>query len=100
VNFIKPAILKFMVTLKPPPKAELLKRENEAWLKIKDIADIAIQDILEAAIPFTDLEAGEQDEISFSVMMTKNGGEMERYPWRGYITLTAPNPDFEAMMWQ
>jgi hypothetical protein len=50
-------------------------------------------------IPFSALQAKEKDEISFSVSVMKNGAEMERCPFRGYVTLAVPTPDFEAMMW-
>jgi len=29
----------------------------------------------------------------------KNGEEIERCPWRGYITYTVPTPDFESLLW-
>lgn len=91
--------MRILVWIKPSLKAELLKTKNGEWEKIKDIVDVAMQDILEIKIPFSDLNASEKDEINLSISIIKNGEEIERCPWRGYITLTVPTPEFEAMMW-
>ena len=99
INLIRPLHMRILVWIKPSLKAELLKTKNGEWEKIKDIVDVAMQDILEIKIPFSDLNASEKDEINLSISIIKNGEEIERCPWRGYITLTVPTPEFEAMMW-
>jgi alpha-amylase/alpha-mannosidase (GH57 family) len=99
VNLAKPSQIKIAVSIKPLLIAELLTKTDGEWKKIKDIPDIAVQDIFEIGIPFSDLNAGEKNEINLSVSVIKNGEEVERYPWRGHIALTVPTADFEAMMW-
>ena len=98
ISFSKPSQLKVSVSFKPL-RAELLGKTDEGWQRIKDIPDVAIQDIFEAGISFSDLNAHEKDEIIFSISILTNGEEIERCPTRGYISLTVPTPDFEAMMW-
>ena len=99
INIVKPSQIKIIISVKPSLKAELFGKSDEPWEKIKDISDVAVQDIFELGIPFIDLNAREKDEINLFISIIKNGEELERCPWRGYITLTVPTPDFEAMMW-
>ena len=100
LNIVKPVQFKIIVPIKlPSVKAELFEKKDEGWEKVKDITEIAIKDILEIGIPFNDLKAKEKDEMNIFVSIIKNGGEVERCPWRGCVTLTVPTPDFEAMMW-
>jgi alpha-amylase/alpha-mannosidase (GH57 family) len=99
INIVKPSQIKIIISVKPSLKAELFRKSNETWEKIKDISDVAVQDIFELGIPFIDLNAGEKDEINLFISIIKNGEEIERCPWRGYIALTVPTPEFEAMMW-
>ncbi len=99
INIVKPSQIKIIISVKPLLNAELFRKSDENWEKIKDISDFAVQDIFEIGISFTDLNAREKDEINLFISIIKNGEELERCPWRGYITLTVPTPDFEAMMW-
>ncbi len=99
VTFIKPSQFKVAITIQPAVKAELLKKSDGDWVVIKEIADVAVQDIFEIGVPFRDIDAKEKDEIDFFVSIIKNDEEIERHPWRGYISITVPTPDFEAMMW-
>lgn len=99
---IRPHGFRIYIPLKQG-KAILYKRgetsHEKGWLEVKEIADYAINDILECAISFNDLMAKEREEIDFFITVIKNGEEIERSPWRGYISVTVPTPDFEAMMW-
>jgi alpha-amylase/alpha-mannosidase (GH57 family) len=99
INIVKPSQIKITFPIKLSLKAELFIKGNGDWEKTKDINDVAIQDIFEIGIPFEDLKAKEKDEINLFISIMKNSEEMERCPWRGFITFTVPTPDFEAMMW-
>jgi hypothetical protein len=99
INLIKPGPVKIVVSVKPSLKAEVFKKSEGEWLKIKDIIEVAAQDILELGISFRDLDAREKEEINFFVFVLLNGEETERHPWRGYISVTVPTPDFEAFLW-
>ena len=57
VTFIKPSQFKVAITIKPVVKAELLKKSDGDWVVIKEIADVAVQDIFEIGVPFRDIDA-------------------------------------------
>jgi hypothetical protein len=99
ITIFKPSQSKIITYLDPPVTSHLLRKKDETWEKIKDITDVAARDIFEIKIPFADLDVREKDEISLCITILKNGEEIERCPWRGYITITVPTPDFEAMLW-
>lgn len=99
IYFVRPSDMKIIVTLQQPLKAGLFRKKNNTWENIKDLPDIAINDIFEISIPFNDLQAKENDEMALFMKILKNGEEIERCPWRGYITYTVPTPDFESLLW-
>lgn len=80
-------------------KGALFRKINNNWELIKEISEVAIQDIFEISIPFSDLSAKEKDEINLFISIRKGTEEIERCPWRGHITIDVPTEDFEAMMW-
>ncbi len=101
ILILKPSPYKITIPINPPPsKVELFQKDGEVWRKTNEITDFAIQDIFEIKIPFNIVKAHEGDEINVFVCVIKNGEEVERCPWRGFISFTVPTPDFEAMMWQ
>jgi alpha-amylase/alpha-mannosidase (GH57 family) len=99
IQIVKPSPTKIVFSTKPVLTAELYLRRDGEWDKIKDIPDVAMQDIFEIGIPFSDLNAKEKDELNLFISIIKNGEVIERSPWRGYISITVPTPDFEAMLW-
>ena len=100
IYVLKPLEFKIIVPIKPSSaKAELFENLKGDWVKVKDVTDFAIQDIFELKIPFHDLKSKEKDEMNIFVCIVKNSVEVERCPFRGFITFTVPTPDFEAMMW-
>ncbi len=101
ILILKPSPFKIVVPIKPLcSKADIFVRVGDSWEKIGEITDFAIQDILEIKIPFNRVNAQERDEMNIFVCVIINGEELERCPWRGFISFTVPTPDFEAMMWQ
>ncbi len=90
---------KIVVTIKPIVSAELFEKTGDDWKPIKKITDIEIRDIFEIGVPFSDLGAKEKDELNLFISVLKNGEEIERCPWRGYISLNVPTAEFEAMLW-
>ncbi|MBI5205215.1 MAG: hypothetical protein HZA11_09885 [Nitrospirae bacterium] len=100
INFSRPFPFRINVTPKGRfVNAELFEKKDEAWVKIKDITEVAMQDILEIAIPFKDINAKEKDELNLFVSAFKDREEIERCPWRGNLSITVPTPDFESIMW-
>lgn len=100
INVLKPIQFKTIIPIKPPStKAEIYENTKGKWIKIKDLTDFAIKDIFEIRIPFSDLKAKENDEIDIFICIDKNSLEVERCPFKGYISFIVPTPEFEAMMW-
>src|SRR3989304_417526 len=100
IYVLKPIQFKIIVPIKPSSnKAELIENIKGTWVKVKDVADVAITEIFELKIPFHDLKAKEKDEMNVFVCINKNSVEVERCPLRGYITFAVPTPEFEAIMW-
>jgi len=80
-------------------RGQLFEKKGDAWNKVKDIDEVAAQDVFEICIPFVDLKAKVKDEINFFISIRKGQEEIERCPWRGFISLSVPTEDFEAMLW-
>jgi alpha-amylase/alpha-mannosidase (GH57 family) len=99
INILKPSQMKIMAGIKPSLYAELFREIDDKIEKIRDITNVAIKDIFEMGISFNDLQAREKEEVNFYISFIRNDEEIERYPFRGYITFTVPTPDFELMMW-
>lgn len=98
-DIIAPRMRRIAVSFKPDLRAALFEKRDGIWSVLQDIDDLAVDDIFEMKIPFRLVEAKERDEIIFSVVLLREGEEIERCPSRGYIAVTVPTPDFEAMMW-
>jgi hypothetical protein len=61
---------------------------------------IAVDDVLEIALPLSDLRVTANGPISFVVDLIQGRQSVERVPAEGEIMLTVPSPEFEALMWQ
>jgi alpha-amylase/alpha-mannosidase (GH57 family) len=99
IQIVKPSPQKIVSSIKPALTAGLHIRKDGEWERIKDIPDVAMQDIFEICVPFSDMNVKENDELNLFISILKNGEEIERCPWRGYISITVPTSDFEAMLW-
>ncbi|HXX58647.1 MAG TPA: glycoside hydrolase family 57 protein [Thermodesulfovibrionales bacterium] len=99
VLIIKPFPYKVTTSLRDGGEAKIMTKTASGWIAVSGSADVAVADIFECALPFRDIKAKEHDELNFFLSLHKGDEEIERCPWRGYITITVPTPDFEAMMW-
>lgn len=100
INIVHPFTFKIIYDLqKSPSNAAIHEKVFEEWILVKTTENVAAKEIFEIEIPFADIKAGENDEIHFSIDIMRNGEEVERCPWRGYITVTVPMPYYEALMW-
>lgn len=103
VRFLKPKDLDIEVRIIPSERrvtAGLYQGENDRRSRVADINSVAANEIIELAVPFELLGARPNDEIHFFVTVERNGSEVEKWPYRGYILITVPTEDFEAMMWK
>lgn len=100
IDIVKPFELRIVINIREAsPDAVLFEKINENWKEVKTLQNVAAKDIVELEISFADLKAIEDDEINFCVNIMRNGDEIERCPWRGYITVTVPSPYYETLMW-
>ncbi|MCX6339155.1 MAG: glycoside hydrolase family 57 protein [Candidatus Aureabacteria bacterium] len=60
---------------------------------------IAIDRIIELAIPFRDLGFKKREEVCFYLQVKSGTLELERHPHGGYISFTVPAEDFELERW-
>jgi alpha-amylase/alpha-mannosidase (GH57 family) len=95
-----PSDIKITVPVKGTEiRASLYEKTKDTWIKAKEVADVAVLDIFEIGIPFSDLKAKENDELHLFISIRAGTEEIERCPWRGHISIKVPTPDFEALMW-
>ncbi|MCL4537831.1 MAG: glycoside hydrolase family 57 protein [Nitrospirae bacterium] len=100
INIVHPFTFKIVCDLhESPSSATIHERVFEEWIMAKSTENVAAKEIFEIEIPFADIKARENDEIHFSIDIMRNGEEVERCPWRGYITVTVPTPYYETLMW-
>lgn len=103
IRFLKPAGLDIEIRVAPADhrvEAGLFEGENDNRKKISEINSVAANEIIELAVPFEMLGVKPKDEIHFFVTVERAGSEVEKWPYRGYILITVPTEDFEAMMWK
>jgi alpha-amylase/alpha-mannosidase (GH57 family) len=99
VEISRPLPFRVDVPLGKGGAAKLLEGGDGKWTERGEITDVAVDEILECAIPFRDIGANERDELNLFITVRNAGEQVERCPWRGYIIITVPTPDFEALMW-
>ena len=103
VHFLRPQPYRLEIRLNPAKgevMAEIFRPAKGEPVESRErLASIAVRDIIEMAVPFTQIGAGEKDEVSFFVTVRRDDIEVEKWPYRGYIAFTAPTEDFEAIMW-
>lgn len=97
---VAPAAMRITTPLRGTGLNAVIEEKTDGtWIATGEIADAAVGDIFEIAIPFSTLKAQEKDEITLFFSVRHNGAEIERCPWRGHLSVVVPSPDFEAMMW-
>ncbi|MBI5787631.1 MAG: glycoside hydrolase [Candidatus Schekmanbacteria bacterium] len=76
------------------------RRDANGWEKVSASCQAALGKILEIKIPLADLKVKSGDVLHLSVTIEKNNLEVEHWPGRGYMIITVPGADFEALIWQ
>jgi alpha-amylase/alpha-mannosidase (GH57 family) len=62
--------------------------------------EVAVDKILEMAVPFGRLGLKSGDSIRFYVELLTEDASLDRAPREGIFELVAPSPDYERIMWQ
>ena len=103
VNFLLPKNLDAELRVMPGERrvtAVLFRGENSGRKEVAVLNNVAANEVIEMAIPFELLGVRQNDEIHFFVTVEREGSEIEKWPYRGFIQVKVPTDDFEAMMWQ
>lgn len=103
VHFLKPRPYRVEVDI-DPEKGEVNAYTigcavNGTAESCQKLTSIAARDIIEMAIPFSLIDAMPKDEVQFFVTIRRKEIELEKWPYRGYISFVVPTENFEAIMW-
>jgi alpha-amylase/alpha-mannosidase (GH57 family) len=96
----KPRLIRVRALL-PQPVVDFYELDaQERWtLMRKHGLRAALENILELAVPFADLQAKPGEEIEFWAFVKKGDRELERCPRQGPITVEVPSEEFVAGQW-
>jgi len=103
VHFLRPGAYRVEVEINPV-KGEITAvmlgcGTDGAAQSCQKLSSIAAHDIIEMAIPFELIGARPKDEVNFFVTIRRGDIELEKWPYRGYLSFTVPTEDFESIMW-
>ena len=102
IHFLKPYTYRMDINIDPAEgtvTATLIKMAKGQEAAATKHTTIAVRDIIELAVPFTAIEAKPRDEVNIFVTIRRGDSELEKWPYRGYISFEVPTADFEAIMW-
>jgi hypothetical protein len=82
--------------------ATLYRRsDGEAWTEMRGSScRVAVGDVLEAAVSFSDLELRANNPFGFFVSIQAGTTELERHPAHRPIESSVPGPEFEKLNWR
>jgi alpha-amylase/alpha-mannosidase (GH57 family) len=101
VHFLKPVKCKMEIQILPEAgevSAFIVKQTNGETCKERHTS-IAASDIIEMAVPFNCIGANPKEEVQFFITVKRAEAELEKWPYRGFMSFTVPTEDFEAIMW-
>jgi alpha-amylase/alpha-mannosidase (GH57 family) len=86
----------------PPPETYVLQgaADGNAWTDVGRYGTICRKKILELAVPFKDLRLQAGQAFRLSVVILRDGAEVERYPRQQPVSLTVPDDNYEAATWR
>jgi len=103
INFLTPKGMDIELRVMPQQRrvsATLFRDEKGERKEISPLHSVAANEIIELAVPFDLIGIKANEEIHLFITVEREGSEVEKWPARGFIQMTAPTDDFEAMMWQ
>ena len=93
----EPCETHFIIKTKENFQTELVVKPENKTCKYKVAAKL--NDIIEIKIPMKFLEIKSGSQIDFYLSVTENGGELEKWPSKGFFTFKIPPEDFESKTW-
>jgi alpha-amylase/alpha-mannosidase (GH57 family) len=99
IRFVDPAGLEIRIAgFKQQDAKAKLYREDK--LIAKAAIELAVDQILELAVPFADLGLAPESTIQLYVEAVAKKQSADRAPQEGVLEMVIPSPDFERIMWQ
>jgi alpha-amylase/alpha-mannosidase (GH57 family) len=99
LRFVEPAGLEVRITgLRQHDARAKLFRDDKPVLKAN--VELAIDQILELAVPFEDLGLTPDASVQMYIEAISRKQSVDRAPQEGVLEMTVPSPDFELIMWQ
>jgi alpha-amylase/alpha-mannosidase (GH57 family) len=99
IHILKPRPLRVVIPLGGGGAGAFVIDEDGRRLENLPAGSVAIDDILEAALPWSVIGAGTNAEVQFHLSLEKDGGALTSWPMTGFFTVAVPGPDFERRMW-
>jgi len=105
---LKPHLTKIIVPFTGDAAIILVADRDDHWREVKKKPDVAINKIIELAVPFQDLKVNENDNLEFMTRLkekipdSRDGFahlELEKCPVRGTISFSVPPEDYEKIFW-
>jgi alpha-amylase/alpha-mannosidase (GH57 family) len=93
---------KLAFSLTPPPVTFTLfgAANGTTWAELGRYSTICRRTILELAVPFKALQLYAGQAFRLSVVVLKDGAELDRYPRQSPVPLTVPDDTYEATRWR
>ena len=78
----------------------VFRKLKEKWVRRNRRTDLAVGRIIELGVAFRDLGIKSGDKYFFTIILYKDGLELERFPRAGTIPFVVPDERFQSLMWQ
>lgn len=88
------------VKMGKPDCYTIFRLTSEKWVRRIRKDWVAMGKIIELGVSFGDINVKQGMRVNFSVMLSEDGIERERWPKMGYISFTVPDESFQSRMWQ
>ncbi|HWE40726.1 MAG TPA: glycoside hydrolase family 57 protein [Isosphaeraceae bacterium] len=100
VGFVDPADWEVVVDAPAEPRPSARIQHAGARSGGGTAVEVAVDAILELAVPFGRLGLKADAPVRFYVELLSGDSSLDRAPREGIFELTVPSPDFERIMWQ
>lgn len=77
----------------------LEEAQDGTWAESKKVKNASLNKILELAVKFSDIKAGQGEKLRISSSVERSGLIIERCPEHGPIEIVLPDADYESHLW-
>jgi hypothetical protein len=83
----------------PPPGVSLERRTDSAWEEISTSLESSIQDVVEVALPFSDIGLVPGNRVEAVVLVTRDDTVIESWPAQEKLSFQIPRDESEISSW-